>query len=203
MSASPRNIPLTARLVFSAWMVFWVAVVMTHHGPQNFFWLCNLAQFIILYAIWRGNRLLLSSQAGLVCLVGLVWTLDLVVALILGGHSLTGFTAYMYSDELPLIARAVSLYHVFLPPFLLWLVWRRGYDGRGVWLQCVIGAAGVIGGWLWTEPWRNVNWVHEFFGTEQVWMPDPLWVALLVIAYPLLIFLPGHFLVRWCLSKAP
>lgn len=191
---------MAARIGFSLWMVFWVSVVLTHAGPQNFFWLCNLAQFIILYVVWSGNRLLLSSQAGMVCLVGLVWTLDFIVAIALGGRSLTGFTAYMFSDELALIARGVSLFHVFLPPFVLWLIWRIGYDNRGVWLQCVIGGLAVIGGWLFTEPERNINWVHEFFGMKQTWMPDPIWLAVLVIAYPLAIFLPGHFLVRGVLA---
>lgn len=196
MGDSSKEIPLAARLAFSLWMVFWVSVVLSNAGPQNFFWLCNLAQFIILYVVWSGNRLLLSSQAGMVCLVGLVWTLDFIVAIALGGRSLTGFTAYMFTDELALIARSVSLFHVFLPPFVLWLIWHVGYDNRGVWLQCVIGALAVIGGWLFTEAERNINWVHEFFGMEQVWMPDPLWIVVLVVANPLAIFLPGHFLVR-------
>ena len=195
------DIPLTVRLGFSLWMIFWVSVVLTNHGPQNFFWLCNLAQFIILYVVWSGNRLLLSSQAGMVCLVGVVWTLDFIVALALGGNSLTGFTAYMFSDELALIARAVSLYHVFLPPLVLWLVWHIGYDSRGVWLQSGIGALAVIGGWLFTDPERNINWVHIVFGAEQAWMPEMAWVALLVVAYPLLIFLPGHFLIRGVLAS--
>ncbi len=194
------DIPFLARLAFSLWMFFWVYVVLTNHGPQNFFWLCNLAQFIILYVVWSGNRLLLSSQAGMVCLVGIVWTLDFIVALALGGDSLTGFTAYMFSDELALIARSVSLYHVFLPPFVVWLVWRIGYDHRGVWLQCGIGAIAVIGGWLLTDPERNVNWVHQLFGMEQVWMPDLLWVVVLLVLYPLIIYLPGHWLVRALLA---
>lgn len=177
-------------------MAGWVLVVITTHGPQNFFWLCNLAQFIILYSIWRGNRFLLSSQAGMVCLVGIVWTMDFIVALALGGRSLTSATAYMFSDDLALIARAVSFYHLFLPPFLLWLLWRIGYDHRGVWLQCGIGAVGLVGGWLFTDPERNINWVHQLFGAEQVWLPDLIWVVLLIVLYPLLIYLPGHYLVR-------
>lgn len=201
MGHSDRHIPLAARLGFSAWMVFWVTVVLTHSGPQNFFWLCNMAQFIILYAVWSGHRLLLSSQAGLVCLVGLGWTVDFIVALALGGDSLTGFTAYMFSDELAPIARATSLYHVFLPPFVLWAIWRIGYDRRGPWLQCAIGAVGVIGAWLFTEPYRNVNWIYEVFGIEQTWMPMPLWIALLLILFPLALYFPGHWLLQMGLNR--
>jgi hypothetical protein len=195
------SVPTAARLAFTAWMLIWILVVLANQGPQNFFWLCNLAKFIILVAVWCDHRLLLSSQAGLVTVVGLVWTLDLLVALALGGNSVTGFTTYMFSDDLAPIARAVSLYHVVLPLFVLWLVWRVGYDRRGVWLQCGIGALGVIGGWLATEPERNINWVHEVFGAEQAWLPEPAWVLMLVVVFPLLMYLPGHWLVRFVLAR--
>ena len=106
-----------------------------------------------------------------------------------------GFTAYMLRDELGFLARAVSLYHIGLPPLMIWLVWRIGYDRRGPWLQCLIGAAGVIGDWLFTEPYRNVNWVWQPFGVEQVWMPDAPWVLVLVLAYPLVLYFPGYWLL--------
>lgn len=195
-TSQPTPIPPAARWGFTAWMVAWVTVILANQGPQNFFWLCNMAQFIVLYAVWRRDRLLLSSQAGMVCLVGLVWSLDFLLALLLDGRSLTGFTAYMFSDELSLVARASSLYHMGLPPFLLWLLWRTGYDDRGPWLQCLIGAVGIVGGWLFTEPYRNVNWIHEPLGMEQTWMPDGLWVLAVLVIYPLVLFFPGHFLVR-------
>lgn len=185
---------------FSAWMAVWVPVILWAYGPQNFLWICNLAQFLILYALWRGDSLVLSSQAGTVCLVGLAWTLDFALALVTGGRSAI-FTTYMFDAELPLLARASSLYHVGLPVFVLWTLRRSGYDRRGPWLQCVIGAAAVAGGWLLTDPHRNINWVHAPFGLEQVWLPAPWYVALLVLAYPVLLYWPGHALVLLALGR--
>lgn len=201
---SHRPISAAVRWGFTAWMVLWVTVILTHQGPQNFIWLCNLAQFITLWALWRGNVLLASSQVGTVSLVGVVWSVDLLVGLASGGQSHTGFTAYMFNDDLALIVRLTSLYHIGLPILLLWAVARLGYDWRGPWLQCVISALAVIAAWLLTEPHRNVNWVFYPFGVEQDWMPEFLWVGVLLIAYPLLIIWPGHFLVRgllWWVSQ--
>ena len=192
------RVPRAATWAFSAWMVFWVPVILWAYGPQNFLWICNLAQFLLLYALWRGDRLVLSSQAGVVCVVGLVWTLDFALALATGGRTAT-FTAYMFNPELPLLARATSLYHTGLPVFVWWLLRRTGYDARGPWLQCVIGAVAVVAGWLLTEPHRNINWVHAPFGVEQVWLPVPAFVGLLLVLYPLLLYVPGHYLVRWAL----
>jgi hypothetical protein len=203
MSESRANpIPRAAAWAFSAWMVFWVAVVLWAYGPQNFLWLCNLAQFLILYALWRGDRLILSSQAGTVCLVGVVWSADFLLALATGGRSAT-FTAYMFDPELPLLSRATSLYHMGLPVLMLWLLRCTGYDRRGPWLQCVIGTVAVVAGWLLTEPHRNINWVHAPLGIEQQWLPPPLYVGLLVLAYPLLIYLPGHLMVQFALRQMP
>jgi hypothetical protein len=187
-------------LAFSAWMACWVPMVLWAYGPQNFLWVCNLAQFLVLYALWRGDRLVLSSQAGTVCLVGLVWTIDFALALATGGRT-ASFTAYMFNPELPLLARATSVYHTALPLFLVWALRRTGYDDRGPWLQCLLGGAVVVAGWLLTEPRRNINWVHAPFGVEQTLMPTPAYVALLLVLYPLVIYFPGHYLLRWVLRR--
>lgn len=186
--------PAPARAGFSIWMILWVAVVLNTQGPQNFWWLCNLAQFILLVALWAGNRLLISSQAGTVVLIGLVWSLDLFAALVLG-NSPTGITGYMFNPELPLALRATSTYHVWLPLFVLWLLHRRGYDRRGFRLQCVIGSAAIVGGALFGDPERNLNYVTAPFGIEQTWLPQAAWIPLLCVATALLVYLPGHALL--------
>ncbi len=193
-------IPLAVKVGFSLWLVVWLSIMLGPIGPQNFFWLCNAAMFLIVVALWTENRLILSSQAGTVVLVGIVWTTDLVLALILGG-SVTGFTAYMLDDSLPLQLRLSSLYHVWLPPLLLFVLARMGYDGKAWRLQCGFGALMVIGAWLFTEPYRNVNWVHQPFGLDQPPLPVALWVIVLVCVYPVLIYFPGHMLVARLLRR--
>lgn len=194
--------PLVARAGFTLWMAAWVPVILFTHGVQNFWWLCNIAQFIVLYAVWRPSVLLVSSQAGTAVLVGVVWMLDIAVALALGG-SVTGITDYMFDPGIPLIARLSSTYHVWLPVFLVWLCWYNGYDRRGVWLQCVIGTLAILGAWLVSEPVRNVNYAFAPIGIEQTWMPHGVYVVLLTVATALLIYWPGHCLVRFILGRLP
>lgn len=179
-------------------MLFWVPVILWSYGPQNFLWLCNIAQFIILYALWTRSRLLLSSQAGTVLLVGLFWTPDFLLGLASGG-AWANFTDYMFDPELPLLARATSLYHIFLPVLVVWALIRLGYDRRGPWLQTGIGLAALPTTYFLTDPERNINWLWEPMGVEQVWLPDPVFLGLLMAAYPVLVFWPGHGLVLLCL----
>ncbi len=193
---------LAARLLFTVWMLLWLAVMLPEVGPQNFFWLCNAAKFILLLALWTGNRLLVASQAGTVVLVGVGWTLDVGVGVLVGG-SVTGLTAYMFGDELSLTMRLSSLYHVGLPVLVLWLLWRWGYDRRGWWLQCAFGTLLVIGGYLLTEPRRNINLAFqpEIAGWEAI--PGGAWLVLLLVAYPLLVYLPGHLLLARLFTERP
>lgn len=194
--------PLVARLAFTLWMLAWVPLILTTQGGQNFFWLCDLAQFILLYCLWRPNPLLVSSQAGTVVLVGLVWMLDLLVGLVAGG-SVTGITAYMFNPELALGVRLSSTYHLWLPLFVLWMCWYNGYDNRGVWLQCLIGSLAILAAGLWTDPERNINYAYAPFGIEQVWMPHVVYLPALAAAAVPLVYLPGHWLVRWVLRRLP
>jgi hypothetical protein len=45
---------------------------------------------------------------------------------------MTGMTAYMFDGAKPLFLRGLSLFHGWLPFFLVYLVARLGYDGRGL-----------------------------------------------------------------------
>jgi len=191
----PGPVPLPVRIAFTLWMAFWMPVVLATQGPQNFWWLCNLAQFIVLYAIWTSNRLLISSQAGTVVVVGIVWTVDFVVALLIGGSPF-GITAYMFNEDLPIALRATSTYHIWLPVLVLWLCCRLGYDARGLWLQCAIGTAAILGSWIFGEPVRNLNYTVAPFGLEQVWLPQPVYIPVLCVATAVLVYLPGHWIVK-------
>ena len=182
-----------AAIGFSVWMTFWVPVIVWSYGPANFLWMCNLAQFMILLGIWTHHRLLLSSQVGTVLLVGVIWTPDFLLGAVSGGEW-ANFTGYMFDPELPLLARATSLYHIFLPIFAIWLVYRVGYDRRGPLLQTAVAVVVMPLTWLFTDPDRNVNWLQEPLGIEQVWFPEPAFVVVMMILYPVLLFWPGHWL---------
>ena len=99
MQSQTRNIPLAVKLVYLLWMVIWVPVYWVFNGPENFLWLCDLANIILLFALCLESSLLMSSQAAGVLLIQLVWVLDFLSAWLLGSH-LTGGTEYMFDPAL-------------------------------------------------------------------------------------------------------
>lgn len=200
-SLKRSSIPPPAQVGFTLWMLFWVPVVLVTQGPQNFWWLCNLAQFILLYSVWTSNRLLISSQAGTIVVVGAAWTVDLVAALI-SGSSPFGITTYMFNEQLSAALRVTSTYHVWLPVFVLWLCRRQGYDDRGFWLQCVIGTVAILGSWVFGDAARNLNYTIAPFGIQQTWLPQALYIPVLCAGTALLLYLPGHFITRTFAGEA-
>ena len=80
--------------------------------------------------IVAGERLIFSWQATGLLVFQTLYAIDLVWALVSGGH-VTGGTEYMFDVQVPLFLRLMSLFHIVTPPLLLWAIWKLGYDKRG------------------------------------------------------------------------
>lgn len=190
-----RRIPLSAKLIYTVWMAVWIPVYWMHAGPTNFLWLCDVANFLIALALWAESPLLISAQAVGVLFVQIVWCGDYFGRLILGRHPIGG-TEYMFDEAKPLYLRLFSLFHVAMPPLLLWSVKRLGYDRRGWLLQTAITWVLLPATWLLVAPDRNVNWVWKPFGKPQELLTPPIYLLALCFLYPLLLYLPTHLALR-------
>lgn len=191
---APGRLPLALKVLYTAWIAVWVPVYWVHAGPGNFLWLCDVANFVLLAAIWLESPLLASSQAVGVLLVQVLWAADYLGRLLLGSHPIGG-TEYMFDPAKPLWLRAFSLFHLAVPPLVLWLVWRLGCDRRGWKLETVLAWVLLPATYLLTDPEKNVNWAWRPFGLEQELLPPAFYLVSLLVAYPLLLFLPTHALL--------
>ncbi len=197
------RLPLILKLAFLAWLLVWVPAYGLMHGPANFLWFCDLANFIIAVALWRESSLLLSSQAVGVLLIQLVWSFDFLVALFLRFHPIGG-TEYMFDAGEPLWLRLLSLFHLAVPVLLYWGLRRLGYDRRGFWLQSAIAWLVLPLCFFITEPSLNINWLHGPFGMKQTLVAPELYLLFCLLAYPLVIYLPSHLaLAAWFRRRSP
>jgi hypothetical protein len=169
-------------------------VVFEAHGLQNFLWFCDVANFVLLIGLWVESPLLISSQAVGVLLVQLFWALDFGLRLLTGDHPL-GATAYMFDESRPLLLRAFSLYHLLVPAVLVWALVRLGYHRRGWLVQTALCWVVLPLTYAFAAPERNVNWLWRPFGIEQTWMAPGLFFWVCFFAYPLVLFLPTHWLL--------
>jgi hypothetical protein len=175
---------------------YWLA-----YGLVNFAFLCNLSVILAVIGIWTCQRVLISSQAVAVLLVGTAWTLDAGSRLLFGSH-LFGGTAYMWDPQWPLFTRLLSLYHVVLPVTLVLVLRRIGYDRRGYLLQSAIAIVAVAAGRLF-GPVANINYAFVDPILKRAWGGPVIQVAvvsgfMVLVAYPL-----SHLLlVALCPARA-
>jgi hypothetical protein len=177
--SNPGHIPLAAKLAYTAWMFVWVPLYWQANGPSNFLWICDFANFAILYAIWRESALVASSQLAGILFIQVLWAVDFFGRLLAGTHPIGG-TEYMFDPAEPLWLRGLSLFHLWSVPLVVWMVRRLGYDPRGWRLQTGFAAFLLPAGVIFGTAEQNLNWMHAPFGVEQALVP-PLALAFLSI----------------------
>lgn len=172
-----------------------VPVYWAQYGPGNFLWFSDIALLTTALALWLESPLLASMMALAVFLPELVWNIDFFVRVI-AGVSLTGLSAYMFNRKTSLLIRTLSLFHVALPALLIWMVFTLGYDGRALGAQTLVAWIVLPFSYLLTDRSENVNWVHGFGDEPKKWLPAPLYVILLMILFPVAVYLPTHLLLK-------
>ena len=197
---SAAGVPRWLKLAFTLWILVWAPSYVVLLGAQNFFWLCNVASFLLLVALWSEQRTLMSMQWLAVALVGSLWSLDVATAALTGVHPIGG-TEYMFDPEHPPMARAMSLYHVVLPLVAGIGIAKLGYARRALLWQTLLTWIVVPLTYLLTEAERNINWVHGPFGQPQDSLNPLLYLFLLSLLWPVIVYLPVHLLMiglqRW------
>ena len=172
--------------------IYWV-----ERGPANFLWLSDIALLATVPALWMENRFLTSMMAVGVLLPELIWNLDFFLRLFTG-YDVIGLngTGYMFETQYTSLFKFFSLFHVFLPVLLLWMISRLGYDRQAVYAQALLIWALLPVCYLVTDPERNLNWVFGIGNPPQTWVSGPLYLVLLMCAYPVLVLIPTHFILK-------
>jgi hypothetical protein len=189
------QIPIWLKISYTVFVAVLVPVYWQNYGPGNFLWFSDIALLTTTAALWLESPLLASTMTLSVVLLELVWNFDFFLRLI-SGASTIGLSSYMFDPKISLALRALSLFHVVLPTLLLWLVYKLGYDARALGLQTIIAWVVLVSSYCLTASSENVNWVRGLGKTPQIWMPAPLYLALMMILFPLVIYFPTHLLLR-------
>jgi hypothetical protein len=129
------------------------------------------------------------------------------------GYFPLNMTAYMFQHEgwVEWYYDGLSLFHLWLPCLLIYLVARLGYDRRALVLWTVTAWILLVVCYLWMppppepvhlpgvrQPPVNINYVYGLDKTAaQTFMHPHVWFALLMAVMPVLVFLPTH----WVLEK--
>ena len=188
-------IPLWIKISYTVFAVITVAVYAVRYPPGNFFWFSDIALMLTVPALWLESSLLASMLSVGVLLPEVFWNFGYFLRL-LTGRRLTGLTDYMFDATRPRYLRALSLFHVFLPGLLLWMVSRLGYAPEALLVQTIVAWIVLPMTYVFVDPKLNVNWVRGPGSEKGQWLPPLAHLALLMIGFPLLVHLPSHLLLQ-------
>ena len=187
------RIPRWLKIAWTAWLLVWAPVYWRQYGAQNFLYFCDLGNFLIALGLWAESRLIFSWQAVGLLVFQTFYSIDLLGAFLFGKHMIGG-TEYMFDLRVPITVRLLGLYHLMVPPLLLWAVRRLGYD-RSAWKwQTLTTCVLVPVNYSW-RPEYNVNWARGI-GHEQHVMPGWLYLVGYLVVAPLFVYWPTHWALR-------
>jgi hypothetical protein len=187
--------PIWLKVAYTLFVCAVIPVYWVNYGPSNFLWFSDIALFLTVPAVWLESGLLASMMTLSILLLDVAWNVDFFGRL-LTGRSLSGLSSYMFTERVPLSVRSLSLFHIWFPPFLLWMVYRLGYDQRALVGQTVLAWVVLPVSYRVTDPSENINWVRGLRGEPQKLMPGWLYLPLLMVGLPVLIYLPTHLVLK-------
>jgi hypothetical protein len=193
-SIARRKILGWLRWAALGWLLLWFPAYWYNWGAANFLHLCDVAVILACIGLWRNNVLLISSQAVSSLLIDLVWALDAGWRFFLG-HHLVGGTQYLFDPRFPLWVRLLSLFHLIMPPLLLWAIHRVGYDRRGWALQSAIAIIVMIAA-RFAGAEKNVNFAFRDPFFRRAWGPAPVHLALSLLVLIFVVYFPTHIVLQ-------
>jgi hypothetical protein len=209
MTPTASRVPIWLKIAYTAFMAILIPVYWHYYGPTNFLYFCDAALILTLIAIWPENALLISMPCVGILVMQTLWVTDLLINA--AGYSLTGITDYMFDSSRSLFLRLLSLYHVWLPFLLVYLVWKTGYDRRALPLWTALAWALILFCFVAMPPPAsnpgltpvNIDYVWGMSDSAaQHWVPSLVWLAGLIVGLPLFAFVPAHLVLMRVMPKA-
>ena len=187
-------IPLWLKIVVTVFVAILVVVYARKWGWANFLWFSDIALIGAVPALWLESAFLASMMAVSVLLADTLWNVS-YFAQLFTGKRVIGLSDYMFDAAKPRWLRALSLFHVWLPALLLWMVWRLGYQPDALVAMTLLCWAVLLVCFFFTDPEENINWAFGFGGRRQSTRPAWQQLLLTMVAFPLMAYLPTHALL--------
>jgi len=100
-------------------------------NPAWVFWLCYIGMILIGIGALTKNSFLIASQLNILTIPLVLWIVDFFLVLITGNGPL-GIAQYFF-DEMLIVARLISLEHLFLVPLGFFLIYLIGLKRKDSW----------------------------------------------------------------------
>lgn len=193
-------LPLWLKVIYLLFLFILIPVYYKKYGPENFLWFSDLGLFGTGLALWIESSLLISMVATGVLLPELFWNVLFFLRLFTGKR-VGALTDYMFDPKNSLFLRGLSLFHVILPPMILYLLHVLGYDRRALLFQTGFMTIVLVATYYFTDPAKNINFAFGPGEGPQRRIHPTLYLMLIIVLVALLILLPSHYLLYLLFKK--
>jgi hypothetical protein len=190
------TLPLWPKILYTVFLAVIVPAYWVKNGPANFLWFSDIALLVTGAALWLESNLLASAMALGVFLPEGLWNVSYFGRLLTGAR-VSSLADYMFDARKSRFMRGLSLLlHVGMPAALVWMLIRLGYDSGALVVQTVLAWVVLPVTYAVTDPAKNINWVFGLGHPPRRRLSPRLYLLVLMIGFPLLVYLPTHFLLR-------
>ncbi len=143
--------------------IFSIGYSIYSNHPDQILWLCYISLIIFGIGAIKEDSSLIISQMAILTLPLLVWNVDFFYQLFTG-KPLMGITSYFFSSSHPIVAKFVSLQHVYTLPFAFYIInkLKHRLDFKHILKIAYAQMLAVfILGRLFTDPSSNINCIFR------------------------------------------
>jgi len=198
-SVNPESalLPLWLKLAYTGFLAVMIPTyaLRAAAGLSNFLWFSDIAVIVTGVALWLESSFLASMMAVAVLLPEVLWNIS-VASRVLVGRTVYGIAEYMFHSHEHWYLRALSLFHVFMPVVLVWMLAVLGYDERALVAQTLFAAVVFVVSYLVTQPRFNINRVFGPGSLPQRRLHPVGYLMLVILLWPLLVYVPTHFVLK-------
>jgi hypothetical protein len=181
-------VPFGIKISYYAFMALMVPTYIAHYPLINFLNLCHVHLFLVLASFLTDKYLFVSMSAVGILVILFLWCFDFICETM--GTKFLGNTAYMYDEKRSLYMRSFSLFHVWFPFLLLYLIKKVGYDQRALYRELLLAKSICILSYYQVDLYnKNVNLMKD------------LGIFGLFLLCPITMFLTHYFLLWWDCTK--
>jgi len=176
------------------WLFVVIAIVgavnyISAGNPEQLIWLCYFGLFFIGAGLLSRVPFFVLAQLNIMIVPLLLWTIDFF-SIFLTGSPLIGIASYFFVEG-PLLAKIITLQHLFTIPLGLWALYLLGIDkqGKEAWKLSFIEVSGAyLLALIFTNPEKNINCVFE--NCLNFVIPGPIYpVVWFVVAFSVILIL--------------
>ena len=195
------KIPSWIKWVFTLYMALLIPTYWANYGLSNFLWYSDILLFLTFFATLLESRLLASMAAAGGIVSSLTWTAVFLYSIFayLLQFQVNKIPAYMFEEAIPLWVRGLSLFHIALAPYSIWLIRHLvlGYEQRGWIYQVVLIWLLGVTTWLTTTKAANINFIYSY---ESMGLAPFPFIVLICSAVSLIVVVT-HLAIKYSLKK--